>query len=200
MTMNALLGEDIHTSIPQTPTATQDQRVTDTEDNSELTDIEDSSELATKYASFAQVLESVSNIVERNDKDSAPLIKMAGVPADKLAKMQENYEENLIKKCDKLKTAIDDFAESPADDELRSEVSMMVHSMKGGGGTYGYHLITTIATEADDLLNVKDTLKTEDLRTLGNHVEALSLIAKKKISGNGGKAGRILLQGLKDFS
>ena len=203
-TMNTLLGEDIHTSIPQVPSATQDRRAADTEDNSELTDIEDISELLANDASFVQVLERVSNIIDemsvRNEKRSAPILEIAGVSEDKLAKMQANYEENLIGKCDKLKTAFDDFAESPADDEPRSEVSMIVHSMKGGGSTYGYHLITKIATEADDLLNEKDTLEAEEIRTLGNLVEALSLIAKKRISGNGGKAGSILLKGLTDFS
>jgi hypothetical protein len=39
-----------------------------------------------------------------------------------------------------------------------------------------------------------------DMRTLTDHVEALSLVAAKKISGDGGKAGRILLEGLKGSS
>ena len=192
--MNTLLGEEIHTSVPQAPSATQDRQATD---------IEDSSELAAKDASFAHVLERVSNNVDHltePNKDRVPSLKMAGVDAEKLAKLLAEYEEGLIEKCDKLKTAIDDLAKIPADDDLRSEVSMMVHSMIGGGGTFGYDLITTIATEAEALLQAKDTLEAEDIRTLGNHVEALSLIANKRLSGHGGKAGRILLRGLKDFS
>ena len=127
-------------------------------------------------------------------------MEIAGIDADKLAELLTKYEERLIENCDKLKTMIDDLAENSTDDELRNEVAMLFHSLKGGGGTFGFHLITTISTEADDLLEAKDTLEAKDIRTLGNHVEALSLIAKKRVSGNGGKAGRILLQGLKDYS
>jgi chemotaxis protein histidine kinase CheA len=95
---------------------------------------------------------------------------------------------------------IDGLHESPADEEIRAEASMLAHSIKGSGKTYGFDLVTTIATAADDLLGTEGGLETAHLRALDNHVAALSLIARNRISGDGGEAGRILLQGLKDFS
>ena len=184
--INTVLGEEIHTLVPQ------------------AAETADSSESAAKDGSFTRVLERVSNMVDQlsefDKKVSVPFLAKAGVAADKLAELQAMYEKTLSEECGELNSAFGDLAESPTDDELRSKVSMLIHTLKGQGGMFGYHLITTIATTAHDLFNTKDTLEAEDIHTLGNHVEALSLIAKKQISGNGGKAGRILLQGLKDYS
>ena len=83
---------------------------------------------------------------------------------------------------------------------LRHQVKLLIHYLKASGGSFGYHLITSVATEADGLFTKKDKLEEEDIHSLGNHVQALLLIANKKISGHGGKAGRILLQGLNDYS
>ena len=190
--INTVLGEEIHTLVPQTPSATQDQQATETEDRSEL---------AARDGSFTRVLERVSNLVDQlsefDEKVNVPFLAKAGVAPDKLAELQAMYEKSLTEECDELNTAFADFAQSPTDDELRSKVSMLIHTLKGSGRMFGYHLITRIATAAHDLFNAKDTLEADDIHTLGNHVKALSLIAKKKIFGNGGKAGRILLQGLK---
>ncbi|MBN4083177.1 hypothetical protein JYU08_00670, partial [bacterium AH-315-B06] len=133
------------------------------------------------------------------NKDPAPLMKIAGVPVEQLSELMAKYEKRQIERCDALKTAFGALTKSPADDALKGKVRSLTHAIKGGGGTYGYHLTTTIATEADDLLDAKDTLDEADLHTLANHVAALSLVANKRISGDGGEAGRILLQGLKDF-
>lgn len=193
--MNTLLGEEIHTSIPRAPSAAQDQQAPD---------VEDSSELAAEDTSFAQVLERVSSMVDQvlelNKEDTVPSMKMVDMGEDKLAEFEAMYEKGLIEKSEELETAFNDLTKNPTDEELRGKVKLLIHTLRGNGSTFGYHLVTTVATEADDLLEEKGTLETEDIHTLGIHVEALSLIANKKISGNGGKAGRILLQGLKDFS
>jgi len=193
MTINKLVSEDIHTLVSQAPSATQDQPAPDTEVGPES---------GKKYASFAQVLERVSSIVDQepDGKASAPIIKISGVSADELAELLDGYEKDLPEDCAKLKAAFDNLAKNLADDALKSEVSKTAHAMKGTASSYGYHLITTIATKADSLLNGKDVLDAKDIGTLGNQVDALSLIARKRLFGDGGKAGRILLQGLMDFS
>ena len=83
-------------------------------------------------------------------------------------------------------------------ERIRSKANILAHSLKGSGSSFGYPLITKLAAEADDLLMENDNLAEQDIQFLGNRVEALSIIAEKRISGNGGKAGRILLQGLSD--
>jgi len=52
---------------------------------------------------------------------------------------------------------------------------------------------------ADDLLDEQNApLSTESIESLGKYVDAILLVSQKKLIGHGGKAGRILLQGLKD--
>jgi hypothetical protein len=60
-------------------------------------------------------------------------------------------------------------------------------------------LITTIATHADQILKDNETLNPEDIEFLSNHAKALELVSIKRMSGNGGKAGRLLLKGLESL-
>ncbi len=193
--INKLLGEEIHTSSAPAAPAVQDRQAMDSQEDSEPTP---------KDGGFAQVLERVSRIAGqasgRNGESDAPPSALAGIGAEKLAKLVATYEERLIGKCKELKTEFDGLAENPSDGERKSKVKFLTHSLKGGGSSFGYHLVTETATKADGFLDAKATLEAEDIRILGNHVEALSLIAERKLSGHGGKAGRILLRGLKDYS
>lgn len=128
------------------------------------------------------------------------MTQIEGVPAEQLVELTANYEKMQVERCNELKIAFDALDKSPAAEELRGAVKSLTHAMKGGGATYGYYLTTTIATDADELLATKETLDQADLQNLANHIEALSLIAVKRLSGHGGDAGHILLQGLNDFS
>jgi PAS domain S-box-containing protein len=187
------LGEEIHRSIPNARPARQDKPDTDTNEN-ESADVK----------SFSQVLERVSNIadqktnMEEDDEDSFSTIATLG--AEKFAELLEMYESGLRDQCNALRAELETLMKDLSDDSQKTKVKELTHMLKGGGGIFGYHLVTTIAGDADDLLLEKDTLDTTDLQVIANHSDALSLISDKKLSGNGGKAGRILLQGLKDFS
>jgi CheY-like chemotaxis protein len=190
-TINKCLGEDIHSSIPNaTPSASG---LAKTGEDTE-----------TQSAGFTDVLERVSAMVDQasatsNENRELPA-EMAGIGIDKFTELVLMYEKNLLEQCGKLNTALAAFVSTPDDPDLRASVKALTHSLKGGGGSFGYHLVTTIAAEADLLLKTKESLDADDLRALTYRSEALYLIASKKITGNGGKAGRILLQGLKDCS
>ena len=47
----------------------------------------------------------------------------------------------------------------------------------GGGSSFGYHLITTIAKQADNLFNEKEIFVAQDMYLLGIHADALSLFS-----------------------
>jgi chemotaxis protein histidine kinase CheA len=106
------------------------------------------------------------------------------------------YETELEKNCAELITAVAALTANSSDDELRGEVKRLTQILKGGGSSFGYHLITTITKQADNQFNEKEIFVAQDMYLLGIHADALSLIANKRIIGHGGKAGRILLQGL----
>ena len=80
---------------------------------------------------------------------------MPGVNPDKLAEMMLTYETSLIEKCNELSNEFNDFVNSPADDQRRNKLAMQTHTLKGGGSTFGYHLISIVATTADDIFNSK---------------------------------------------
>lgn len=188
--INKLLGEEIHTSRPSAaPT------------KSDLQDAEDDTP---PDASFAQILERVSSMVDQMSDlekvdDETPEM-MAAIGADKFTELLLMYQAGLIEQCDALEKELEVLIENPADSEQKAKVKELTHSLKGGGGMLGYHLTTTIAGKADDILNKNHTLNDEDMRILTNHSKALSLVGQKKMSGNGGKAGRILLKGLSELS
>jgi chemotaxis protein histidine kinase CheA len=110
------------------------------------------------------------------------------------------YEAGLKEQCDGFTTAISDLSNKPADSDFKTKAIELTHSIKGGGGSFGYHLITTIATHADQIIKDTESLAPEDIELLNNYAKALELVSVKKMSGNGGKAGRILLQGLESES
>ena len=118
----------------------------------------------------------------------------------KFSELAAQFVEDVTTHCSEMKASLAELVENPLNDEARSLVNEISHIIQGQGGTFGYHLISNIATAANDLLREKDTLEPKDVRNLSNHVEAISLIITKSMSGYGGKAGRILLQGLKDYS
>jgi len=196
-TIDSLLGEEIHTPVPKAPSAKQEAQDTNVDD-------EATKDGATADTGFAQVLERVSNMADQASSlgtdESDPLPEMAAIIGDKFPELLVSYDEALTAQCDKFKAEISELEENLADDEIKSKAKELTHSVKGGGGTFGYHLITAIATQADDLLSGTDALEAKDVRALGNHANALILVAGKKMSGTGGTAGRILLKGLKDFS
>jgi PAS domain S-box-containing protein len=177
--INKLLGEDIHTSVSRSAPAGE-------------------------FVDFTQLLQRVSTIVDRisslNENGSSPAFQIDGVPADKLTEMSANYEINLAGKCQDLKSAFAALIKDPADDRLRSETKIITHTLKGGGAVFGYHLVTQVAAAADDLLEDDAPPDKADIASFANHVDALSLIADKRMSGDCGAAGRLLLQGLKDFA
>lgn len=196
-TIDSLLGEEIHTPVPKAPSEKQEPQDTGT-------DGEAREDGATADTCFAQVLERVSNMADqasslgRDDSDRLP--EMAAIIGDKFPELLVSYEEALTAQCDKFKAEISELEENLADGEIKNTVKELTHSVKGGGGAFGYHLITAIATQADDLLSGADALEAKDIRALANHADALVLVADKKMSGTGGTAGRILLKGLKEFS
>lgn len=125
---------------------------------------------------------------------------MAAIGEDAFAEVLTRYETGLKEQCDGFMTAISNLSNKPTDNALKIKAIELAHSIKGGGGSFGYHLITTIATQADQILKHKENLTADDTELLINHAKALELVSIKKMSGNGGKAGRILLQGLEGSS
>ena len=184
--INNLLGEDVH--ISDGPGRAE----------AELTEatLQIDASKAESALNFEQILDRASDMADQQTDSGKRTSKMPG-SADKWAKLLEAFEVELIGDCIELKASFNDLTHDPNDSDLKRDISMKTHSLKGMGGGYGYDLVTTVAGEVDELLKAEE-LKTDDLNIISNYIDALSFIANKKLIGDGGGAGRLLLQGLRN--
>ncbi|MEE8057103.1 MAG: ATP-binding protein [Pseudomonadales bacterium] len=201
--INAQMGKEIHTTDGNfktihidDPTQTYPlQEINSTTAKPSLT------ELAPQKSSFGQVLQRVANVIDEsplNKSDNSALkMKMPRASADKLEKLQIKYETTLIEDCISLKNQLFEYLESPTDRDLKQTMSDLTHVLKGNADYFGYNLISTVASEANVILQTNDDLAENDIHNLQNHFDALLLIAEKKITGSDSKPGWQLLQGLK---
>jgi PAS domain S-box-containing protein len=188
--INKCLGEEIHTSMSHVNASEMRQISTDTAA---------STEKSGEPVNFAQVLLQVENIVDqtiKQNEDNEIPSAMVAIGEDAFAKLLTMYETRLTEQCDGFMKVISDLFKKPTDSRLKAKAIELAHSIKGGGASFGYHLITTIASHADQILKKNDHVTAEDMVLLSNHAKALKLVSIKKMSGNGGKPGRLLLQGL----
>jgi CheY-like chemotaxis protein len=200
--INDQLGEEIHRSLPQVTRIISSQIATGAmQPHRRLTDNKD---LEPQANSFAQVLDRVVQIIDQNGFAMSDNEAQHGTASilgfEKFAELVEMYEARMSEQYEDLLSAYDSLAKNPDNIKLRNNYKMLIHSLKGGGSSFGYNLISTIAGQADQLLRDHMILDTANILALGYYTQSLSLVTRKKLSGNGGQAGRILLQGLIDFA
>jgi len=189
-TINRILGEDIHSSIPPASIAPDDQ----------LKEVENQSiNIDQKVLPFEETLKRIEAIVDQLDDLDEIKIEaqnLQGLDVDLFAQLVEKYEVHLNTCCNKLNGLFIEFSNNTKNNETQQKLKALTHTIKGGGGSFGYHLVTLIATEADHMLSEIDNFTSNDLFQLNKYIDALLLISSKKISGHGGKPGRILLEAL----
>jgi hypothetical protein len=189
--INKSLGEEIHTSIPQVSVPLASQQRIDPSNNSKGPG---------EIESFDQVLLRVAiivdHMVEQNKGIENPSGLRAALGEDEFNELITMYEHSLGLECDDFMKAISDLSNQPKDGVLKSKAISLAHMMRGGGDQYGYSLITTIATSADQILNEKGSVTPEKIELLNNHAKALKLVSTKKMVGEDGKSSEILLYGL----
>ena len=164
----------------------------------------DKSEADPTTQDFTHVITCASEIVDKGrnkpNLNNNQSLKIEGIDADQLGQLLANYEKRLIVRCEELQGAYNDLLVSPDSDVAVSEISKPIHALKGGGSSFGYDLVTVIAAMAEEHLDKNAPMEPSDVRMIGNCVAAIVLIANKKIPGDGGEAGQILLHGLSKLS
>jgi chemotaxis protein histidine kinase CheA len=71
-----------------------------------------------------------------------------------LLQLRDTFLESMPEKFDSLENLLLEMETKGADSETFNESYRIVHSLKGSGGTYGMHIITTICHQLEDLLNI----------------------------------------------
>lgn len=75
----------------------------------------------------------------------------------------------------------------------------IAHDMKGQGGSFDYHLVTSIAGMLCDYVrDTKDPLDTPYLKVVEAHLSALGFVLDRAITGSGGEIGQKLEDKLRD--
>ena len=69
--------------------------------------------------------------------------------------------------------------------------------VKGQAGTFGYPLLTALADSLGDLLSRLDGLDAARLEVMATHVEAMEVVRRDDIRGEGGAPGRELVAGVR---
>jgi len=189
-TINKVLDEEIHTSIPSATTIPVKQGKPPKNKSGDFDQ---------KNLPFEDVLKRIGAIVDQLadlDETEIEATNLQGLDADVFAQLVEEYETQLITRCDELSNLYNEFTNNTKNNEIQQKLKALTHMIKGGGGSFGYHLVTLIASQADHILSQIDEITSNELLQLKKYIDALLLISRKKITGHGGKPGRILLEAL----
>jgi two-component system, sensor histidine kinase len=209
-TINRLLADEIHqmkegaprdtstdTAQPSSDETAETAPLSDAQSNDETRD--KSASPAAQAGSFASVLFQASNLLaSAQESENSPPV-MPGMDASLYADLVARYEVQLAQQSEDLKTTFKAFLDHPDDTEQSQSTAMILHSLAGSGGNYGYPLVSTIARAAENLVKNNPAPDAAMFDILGNHIVALNWISSHNLSGPGGPAGEAILQGLKDF-
>ena len=80
---------------------------------------------------------------------------------------------------------------------IRQKFYPKAHDLKGQGTTFGYSLITDIATHICHLVTSKTQFSSSDLAILKKDTQLLETVLWKKLKGDGGLKDAKILEGLK---
>ncbi|MGD8325762.1 MAG: Hpt domain-containing protein [Sphingomonadales bacterium] len=114
---------------------------------------------------------------------------------DDMAADYPNFVMGLIKELEDLFRRYLD--EPKARIETVERMTAIAHDMKGQGGTFGYPLITEIADGLNKLLRSEVDLNDIHLEVIKAHIDAMAIVMRDKISGDGGEIGIQLTSALR---
>ena len=73
-----------------------------------------------------------------------------------LLQLRKDFLDEIPERFHSLENLLLQMEKKGSDTESFNEVYRIVHSLKGSGGSYGFHIITTICHQLEDLLNTTD--------------------------------------------
>ena len=125
---------------------------------------------------------------------------------DILAQAEEEMERSSVEFTDwalgylkQLSQHCDEALASPGDRRKQfEEINLLAHELRGQGGTFGYPLVTTFAKMLYDFTGPQGAQEDSAVEIVKAHVDALRVVIREKISGDGGQIGKELLNSLND--
>jgi hypothetical protein len=108
----------------------------------------------------------------------------------RIAEMAATYLDRAIVELDKLTALIKDAAANPERRaEATSGINLIAHEIRGEGSTYGYPLLTKFAASLFKFTDGATNPTDRQLALIRAHAEAMSVVARHAIKGDGGPLG-----------
>lgn len=76
------------------------------------------------------------------------------------------------------------------------QLHAIAHDMRGQGGTFGYPLISSFADGLYDFTRTSTSTSDKNVEVIKAHVDAMRVVIKERVSGNGGEIGQQLKSSL----
>lgn len=82
--------------------------------------------------------------------------------------------------------------------EQFEKINILAHELRGQGGIFGYHLITTAGKSLYTITRLGCTTDDRTILIVKAHIDIMRIVFRDKIQGDGGKMGRALIGSLQD--
>lgn len=133
----------------------------------------------------------------KGDGRETPIALAAERAETAIAKLMHEYPAMALADVAQARQALADAGAMP---DRRSEslaaAYAIAHNLKGQGGSFGFPLVTRIADSLARLLRAVADGGPAELKLADAHLDALTIILKRPIRGDGGAAGSQLAQKL----
>jgi len=104
-----------------------------------------------------------------------------------------DYLTDLSSHCDSAKKASDNKRRDYFD-----KINLVAHELRGQGGIFGYHLITTAGKSLYTITRLGCTTDDRTILIIKAHIDIMRIVFRDKIKGDGGTVGRALIGSLQD--
>lgn len=121
-----------------------------------------------------------------------------------LSEAEEIFNEMAEDYPDWVSSILDDLFEAHrrcVDDDLNRKayferINSIAHDMKGQGGTFGYELITDFSEGLYNFTAKGSGLSDNHVEIIKAHIDAMRVVIRDRIHGDGGSIGKELKEGL----
>lgn len=117
-----------------------------------------------------------------------------------VAALAANYAEWVKEDLDQAREALARARQTaPENGEAMQAMFAVCHNIKGQGGSFGYDLVTSIGESLCDYIRDGEPASAPKLKVVDAHLATIDFVVERRITGDGGDAGKALLDKLAKF-
>jgi len=105
------------------------------------------------------------------------------------------FEQELVSEVAKMVLLTNELKTNKSLDQIQ-RIIYFCHNLRGEGGSFGYDLITYVCGNLYNFMKELKEVSTISILVIDLHVKALEVIAKNKLSGDGGAEGTKIIDNL----